>query len=707
MADISAYIKRIESAVRGEDVRDAIIDALNAINDGGNVLSLNGHPASYFVTKAQFDAVFPLNETVEEQSTKGVESHGIWALIRDLGDAIDNYINKRVTEAETPVDKLVVARNAISDIADAIRAKGGNLTPYAALTEYANAISNLQVSQNYNLTTLNVTKNDEYAAEEGQAWRTVKVDVKPRLLTRTISRVDYTGKASVDVTEEHVPENSDEERPYGYSRVNVDISNQLTTLNLKASGSGSGNLPDTPEELAHTIKASEWESSTSEAEKIGFSEVNIDITDKLKPLEIKIDATYGKEDTYIAADGDGFDGGGSLYGYSSVRIRVVESDGPFTVKFWDEHKLLDTVEGVEKHQSVTYSGGTPKKADKVFDGWNPTPYDVVTDLNCYAQWKDPEETTNEDGSINGSWSKIAQNGGADIEVGGWKDLSIPKTQFGSIEIAGKTIKITKVASGVYGCTSIWESDYYADLPFYDIKQWPTSFDQGSSDVHGYQDCDLAQWLDSTLMNAIAQGESDPTWGSTKGLTSAIKSVTLYTTCFDSSDGGKKVGTSSHKIWLIGYKEAGGGESFDGGSQRLPSSGHAGYTRTTQGYLWETRSDWYTKYDADNKPMKDKDGNVIKTKFSVPGSYTLSGVFDLTPLFNSHPEWKAYEKAEYVQGLLGISDGNSTKAYYATMYTEPASTSGSTVWSGIHPNLLQYAEKTNSYRTIRVRFCFGT
>ena len=37
-----------------------------------------------------------------------------------------------------------------------------------------------------------------------------------------------------------------------------------------------------------------------------------------------------------------------------------------------------------------------------------------------------------------------RNCGADIEVGGWKNLSIAKTQFGDIEIAGKTIKITKL-----------------------------------------------------------------------------------------------------------------------------------------------------------------------------------------------------------------------------------------------------------------------
>lgn len=56
MADISTYIEKLQSAVYGEEVRNAIIDALNAINEknfgmknktisfpeGGNVVPENG-----------------------------------------------------------------------------------------------------------------------------------------------------------------------------------------------------------------------------------------------------------------------------------------------------------------------------------------------------------------------------------------------------------------------------------------------------------------------------------------------------------------------------------------------------------------------------------------------------------------------------------------------------------------------------------------
>ena len=52
MADISAYISAIERASRGEEVRDSIIQALNAINtQGGNAATLDGHPGSDYALK--------------------------------------------------------------------------------------------------------------------------------------------------------------------------------------------------------------------------------------------------------------------------------------------------------------------------------------------------------------------------------------------------------------------------------------------------------------------------------------------------------------------------------------------------------------------------------------------------------------------------------------------------------------------------------
>ena len=55
MANIAAYINSIYRASRGEEVRDAIVRALQAINNEGtgNASSLDGHGASYYATAAE------------------------------------------------------------------------------------------------------------------------------------------------------------------------------------------------------------------------------------------------------------------------------------------------------------------------------------------------------------------------------------------------------------------------------------------------------------------------------------------------------------------------------------------------------------------------------------------------------------------------------------------------------------------------------
>ena len=52
MANISSHIAAIQSASRGEQVRDAIVDALNAVNNqGGNASELDGYPADDYAKK--------------------------------------------------------------------------------------------------------------------------------------------------------------------------------------------------------------------------------------------------------------------------------------------------------------------------------------------------------------------------------------------------------------------------------------------------------------------------------------------------------------------------------------------------------------------------------------------------------------------------------------------------------------------------------
>lgn len=90
MVDISSYILVIENAVRGEDVRDAIIDALDAMNHGTTTAyTLNGHDAAYFAKQSDMDSILPLDTEPRAGSTRAVSSGGLYNYLLNFASAID------------------------------------------------------------------------------------------------------------------------------------------------------------------------------------------------------------------------------------------------------------------------------------------------------------------------------------------------------------------------------------------------------------------------------------------------------------------------------------------------------------------------------------------------------------------------------------------------------------------------------------------
>lgn len=85
MADISAYLRTIREAEKGEAVRDAIIGALNDMNlIGGNASTLDGHPASYFATASLFNAL--IGQVGEVDDVLVAIENGLNALKYDMGN---------------------------------------------------------------------------------------------------------------------------------------------------------------------------------------------------------------------------------------------------------------------------------------------------------------------------------------------------------------------------------------------------------------------------------------------------------------------------------------------------------------------------------------------------------------------------------------------------------------------------------------------
>ena len=85
MADISGYTRIISEAERGEGVRDAIVDALEAMNTyGGNASTLEGHPASYFATASLFSTL--IGQVGEVDDVLIAIENGLNALKYNMGE---------------------------------------------------------------------------------------------------------------------------------------------------------------------------------------------------------------------------------------------------------------------------------------------------------------------------------------------------------------------------------------------------------------------------------------------------------------------------------------------------------------------------------------------------------------------------------------------------------------------------------------------
>lgn len=95
MANITTYIAQIESASRGEEVRDSIINALNAINNA--VGAGSGGGSGNLDTAALFD-VFDsgmigsanvYDSTPKQGSKRAVESGGLYTLLGNIESLLD------------------------------------------------------------------------------------------------------------------------------------------------------------------------------------------------------------------------------------------------------------------------------------------------------------------------------------------------------------------------------------------------------------------------------------------------------------------------------------------------------------------------------------------------------------------------------------------------------------------------------------------
>lgn len=159
------------------------------------------------------------------------------------------------------------------------------------------------------------------------------------------------------------------------------------TVNVEGGGSSVINF--------NTLKATEngyYEAASGTA----YSGVQVDVPQNTAELGEKIIEADG---TFNASD-DGLDG------YSKVVVITGQSHGgPYTVRFYNGDQLLQVVGNVPYGGGATYSGALPTSSGMTFIGWQPSPTNVTSDMDCYARFVDPSGES----TITDTWAQIAKN----------------------------------------------------------------------------------------------------------------------------------------------------------------------------------------------------------------------------------------------------------------------------------------------------------
>lgn len=522
--DVNYYIDQINAAVRGEDVRSAIIALLEMANSGAaNAYTLNGLTSDAFARQSDMEQILPLRTDPEvpaeptEGGTRPISSGDLYTyLTENIIEAINKILRDNSTGTiESKIADLAECRKLIEN---AIIAKSVPVDKYDTFESFAQKIRSIQTETNYEIIDLRVTENGEYTPDStDQAYRLVDVDVAPNLGSKAID-APGTYKAKDDDVD-------------GYDEVTVTLSTGGSGSETAALVSKTIDLSNLPEPGASSLSKT-FHPSEDGAKAVGYSEVTVNLNGLVgeKPV-IKVDANaFGEEQVYEAKD-DG------LHGYSKITIRVVEQEGPFIVTFWNDANKWDTVTGVEKYTTAYPTKGNPPPPEgKMFTGWSPSPMYVTRDLDCYAQFEE-ENIPATDSEIQDSWEQIGQSGGANIPDGAYKILHFAEFDWDGQHYDAGSIVMVKVQcspkAADAGARSTWVSA--APLGVYPGRQNPYQFKFISSGsynenyIKGWIESDIRKMLRETFLNAITRAD-DPMYSGSNKIAQYIKSsgVTKYT-----------------------------------------------------------------------------------------------------------------------------------------------------------------------------------
>lgn len=583
MADntIDEYIHQIEMAVRGEDVRTAIIEAIKSISLNRDANTLDGYASSAFVRQSDFEKLLPIATTVQAddgtQDGTGAKPITSGAVYNYIAENISSWLDNTLGEASddtTVQDKLKNVFWGKYNIWAACEAAGisfGKSPENTTLSEIADAISNRLTEiistvesgtgntveldmEEVTFTQNNTDANPYYIAPEGKAYKKVTVNVKPNL--ETLSVTDIWDKDKKEASKTFEP--GKDEDIEGYSKVTVDVSRHIKELSI--------NKVDEKGKATFKIGDENKDDEPESGYVYGYSKVTVDVSSQIKTKTInKLDdlpddpskITVSVKDENSSDDDDDEDSkkvigfskvtvdvtpkldikpievdptnvgeeytytasDDNLYGWHTVTISIKEAEGPFEVEFYnDRATLLWTAHDVPKNGNVVYSGTTqPSKEGCVFSGWNPKPENVTRNLKCYAQFEEKKHI-GYDNEVPKTWGDIGANGGIDLPIGAWKIVHVKPFTYGGVNYQGCAFLMQKVAGG---SSSTWIS--LNTFP-YALPLYTNSFDENIENANGWEQSDLRSFFNSGLKACLVDDSGEP-------IGSAIKTVTKYTYSF--------------------------------------------------------------------------------------------------------------------------------------------------------------------------------
>lgn len=291
----------------------------------------------------------------------------------------------------------------------------------------------------------------------------------------------------------------------------------------------------------------------------------------------------------------------------------------YNVYFYNDTKLLYTVENVPYGSSAYYSGATPTKLgvenpdEYVFKGWVPEPENITGETNCYALFKFTGylfgklgKTDGEDygygtvdnpnwDAINAYWSIIESDADAYRNGALSKDDFIAKYPIGARMIVPINLSDGLVYADVeiigHNHDNLADGSGKSPLTFFcvDLPQILHRMNEESSNAGGYAASEMREYLNVKVFGALP-----------------IKLQEIIKPVYKISDGGsanKTLITTTDNCWLASYDEVGliSGNNNLSGQGEIYSSIFSTSKDTRKKYItddtaaggWWLRSSYYS------------------------------------------------------------------------------------------------------------------